>query len=43
MNDKEVMICQDVMIYFKEHPFLIIGLGFSIVVFGMFTYADNNY
>ena len=42
MNDKEVMICQDLMIYFKEHTLLIVGLGFSITVFGMFAYTDKN-
>ena len=42
MNDKEIMICQDLMRYFKEHPLLIVGLGFSIAVFGMFEYAYKN-
>lgn len=41
MNDKEIMICQDLIRYFKEHPLLIVGLGFSITVFGMFAYADK--
>lgn len=42
MNDKEIMICQGLMRYFEEHPLLIVGLGFSIAVFGMFAYADKN-
>lgn len=42
MNDKEIMICQDLIIYFKEHPLLFVGLvGFSIAVFDMFAYADK--
>ena len=48
MNDEEIMISQDLntsmilMRYFEEHPLLIVGLGFSIAVFGMFAYADKN-
>ena len=48
MNDKEMIICQDLNTFnilmrcFKEHPLLIVGLGFSIAVFGMFAYADKN-
>ena len=42
MNDKEIMTCQVLMRYFEEHPLLIVGLGFSIAVFGMFAYADKN-
>lgn len=41
MNDKEIMICEDLIRYFKEHPLLIVGLGFSIAVFGIFAYSDK--